>query len=45
VGRVADSKLQSGKKMALCCCFCDGTHRQLPGRGPAIVEVTEETSS
>ncbi|MFQ5341817.1 MAG: CDGSH iron-sulfur domain-containing protein [Anaerolineae bacterium] len=45
-------KLQPGEKVALCRCFgsqkfpfCDGTHKEHPGRGPAIVEVTEETSS
>ncbi len=42
-------KLQPGEKVALCRCFasqkfpfCDGAHRQHPGRGPAIVEVVQE---
>jgi len=45
-------KLQPGEKVALCRCFgsqkfpfCDGTHTQHPGKGPAIVEVVQETSS
>ena len=44
-------KLQPGEKVALCRCFgsqkfpfCDGTHMQHPGKGPAIVEVVQETS-
>lgn len=42
-------KLRSGEKVALCRCFgskqfpfCDGTHKQHPGKGPAIVEVVSD---
>ena len=41
--------LKPGEKVALCRCygskqfpFCDGTHKQHPGKGPAIVEVKTE---
>jgi CDGSH-type Zn-finger protein len=39
-------RLQPGERIALCRCFgskqfpfCDGTHREHPGRGPVIVEA------
>ncbi|MCS7220390.1 MAG: CDGSH iron-sulfur domain-containing protein [Anaerolineae bacterium] len=39
-------RLQPGERVALCRCFgskqfpfCDGTHREHPGRGPVIVEA------
>lgn len=39
-------KLQPGERVALCRCFfskefpfCDGTHKQHPGKGPVIVEA------
>lgn len=45
-------KLEPGEKVALCRCFgsrkfpfCDGTHMQHPGRGPAIVEVVQGSES
>ena len=45
-------RLQPGEKVALCRCFgsqkfpfCDGTHRQHPGKGPAIVEAAEAAPS
>ena len=45
-------KLQPGEKVALCRCFgsqkfpfCDGTHMQHPGKGPAIVEVTQDSEN
>jgi len=45
-------KLGPGEKVALCRCFgsqkfpfCDGTHMQHSGRGPAIVEVVQESES
>ncbi len=38
--------LEPGERVALCRCFgsqkfpfCDGTHRQHPGKGPVIVEA------
>lgn len=41
--------LKPGEKVALCRCygskkfpFCDGTHKQHPGKGPAIVEIKPE---
>lgn len=41
-------KLQPGERVALYRCFfskdfpfCDGTHRQHPGKGPVIVEATK----
>ena len=40
-------KLEPGERVALCRCFgsakfpfCDGTHRGIEGKGPAIVEVS-----
>ncbi len=43
-------KLRPGETIALCRCFgskkfpeCDGTHRQIHGRGPAIVQVVQES--
>ena len=42
-------KLAAGEKVALCRCFgsskfpyCDGTHTQHDGKGPAIVEAIKE---
>ncbi|MDQ7030851.1 MAG: CDGSH iron-sulfur domain-containing protein [Ardenticatenia bacterium] len=42
-------KLEPGEKVALCRCFasakfpfCDGTHTQHPGRGPAVVEAVKK---
>ncbi len=42
--------LQPGEKVALCRCyqsknfpFCDGSHKEHPGKGPAIVEAAKET--
>ena len=39
-------KLAPGERVALCRCFgskkfplCDGTHREVPGKGPVIVEA------
>ncbi len=41
--------LKPGEKVALCRCyhskqfpFCDGSHKEHPGKGPAIVEVKED---
>lgn len=41
--------LESGETIALCRCFaskqfplCDGTHREHPGKGPAIVSAPKE---
>lgn len=38
--------LEPGERVALCRCFqskkfplCDGTHRDIPGKGPVIVEA------
>lgn len=43
------AKLKPGEKVAFCRCFgskqfpfCDGTHREHPGKGPLIVEVVDE---
>jgi CDGSH-type Zn-finger protein len=45
-------RLRPGETIGLCRCFgskkfpeCDGTHRQIPGRGPAIVQVVLESES
>ena len=42
-------KLEKGEKIALCRCFtskhfpeCDGSHRYVPGKGPAIVSALKE---
>jgi len=42
-------KLKPGEKVALCRCFasnkfpyCDGSHKEHQGTGPAIVEVVAE---
>lgn len=42
-------KLRPGETIGLCRCFgsnkfpeCDGTHRQIPGRGPVIVKVVAQ---
>ncbi len=42
---VTQVKLAPGEKVALCRCFqskrfpfCDGTHKEHPGKGPVIVE-------
>ncbi|WP_324717925.1 CDGSH iron-sulfur domain-containing protein [Carboxydochorda subterranea] len=42
-------KLEPGERVALCRCFqskkfplCDGTHRDVPGKGPVIVEAPGE---
>jgi len=42
-------KLEPGEKVALCRCFgsgkfpyCDGSHKDHAGKGPAIVEATKE---
>ncbi|GIX46110.1 MAG: hypothetical protein KatS3mg131_0321 [Candidatus Tectimicrobiota bacterium] len=39
-------KLEPGERVALCRCFasgkfpfCDGSHKQHPGKGPVIVEA------
>ena len=41
-------KLAPGERVALCRCFasqkfpfCDGTHNQMEGKGPAIVEAPQ----
>ncbi len=41
--------LKPGEKVALCRCysskkfpFCDGSHTEHPGKGPAIVEVAKD---
>ena len=46
---VTTVKLEKGEKIALCRCFkskkfpyCDGSHRNEPGKGPAIVQAPEE---
>ncbi len=45
-------KLQPGEKVALCRCFasqqfpyCDGSHKQHPGKGPAVVEVVTNSDN
>lgn len=45
-------KLEPGERVALCRCFqsknfpfCDGTHKQHPGKGPVIVEALTEPIS
>ena len=45
-------KLQPGEKIALCRCYgskkfplCDGTHREHPGKAPAIVEAVAPEAS
>ncbi len=45
---VTTVKLQPGEKVALCRCFeskqfpfCDGSHKEYPGKGPAVVEVAQ----
>ena len=42
-------KLKAGEKVAICRCFasnkfpfCDGSHKEHPGKGPAIVEAMAE---
>ena len=42
-------RMKKGERIALCRCWhsakfplCDGTHKQHPGRGPAIVQVVTE---
>ncbi len=39
-------KLESGERVTLCRCFasekfpfCDGHHKEIPGRGPVLVEA------
>jgi len=46
---VTTVKLKVGEKVALCRCFasnkfpyCDGSHKEHPGTGPAIVEAVAE---
>ncbi len=41
-------QIEPGERVALCRCFhsknfpfCDGTHKQHPGKGPVIVEALE----
>jgi len=41
-------QMEPGERVALCRCFhsknfpfCDGTHKQHPGKGPVIVEALE----
>ena len=41
--------LEAGEKVAVCRCwgsknfpFCDGTHRQIEGKGPAVVAAPEK---
>ena len=41
-------KLEPGERVALCRCFgskkfpfCDGTHREHPGKGPVVVEAPQ----
>ncbi len=43
---VTNVKLAVGEKVALCRCFaskkfpfCDGSHKEHPGKGPAVVEA------
>ncbi|MCS6923564.1 MAG: CDGSH iron-sulfur domain-containing protein [Fimbriimonadales bacterium] len=45
-------QIEPGERVALCRCFhsknfpfCDGTHKQHPGKGPVIVEALEEPLS
>ena len=45
---VTTVKLEPGEKVALCRCFasnkfpfCDGSHKEHPGRGPAVVEAAK----
>ncbi len=45
-------KLQTGEKVALCRCFasknfpfCDGSHKDHPGKGPAVVEAVASAGS
>ncbi len=42
-------QIEPGERVALCRCFhsrnfpfCDGTHKQHPGKGPVIVEALTE---
>ncbi len=44
--------LKPGEKVALCRCyksknfpFCDGSHKDEPGKGPAVVEYREEQAA
>jgi CDGSH-type Zn-finger protein len=46
---ITSVKLDKGDKVALCRCFkstkfpyCDGAHRNEPGKGPALVQAPEE---
>ena len=41
-------KMEPGERISLCRCFaserlpfCDGAHRQMPGKGPVVVETLE----
>ncbi len=41
-------RLEAGERVSLCRCFaskrfpfCDGTHRQHPGKGPVVVEAPD----
>ncbi len=51
-GVVTVVTLKPGEKVALCRCyrskkfpFCDGSHKEEPGKGPAVVEVAKEASA
>lgn len=49
---VTTVKVKPGEKLALCRCFasqqfpyCDGSHKEHPGRGPAVIEVVQDGQS
>ncbi len=46
---VVNMRIEPDEKIAICRCFesknmpfCDGSHKNVPGKGPVIIEVKKE---